>query len=107
MTTNTVILLPQKQGTKFNKKYFLDTHIPLIHAKLEKYGLRTTHVTEFAPKSDNLPAEFHVMTTLIWKSQDQMMAAMASTDVPLVISDTPNFYTGAEPIIMTGLEIVK
>ena len=95
------ILYPNDEGARFDKSYYLSTHVPLVLKQWGKYGLHGWEVVEYRANADGPQPPFIIAGTMVWHSPEQEQEALASEDAKAVFADRPNF-TNTKPIFMSG-----
>lgn len=89
---------PAAAGARFDMKYYLSKHMPLVQSKWTSYGLENWSVTEF--KDSNAP--YCVQAVLHFK--DQAAFGKASSDSEEVFGDIPQF-TDLKPTLYHGEQV--
>jgi uncharacterized protein (TIGR02118 family) len=94
-----VVTVMYPSNTKFDLKYYMATHMPLVDARWKEHGLKSWSVTRAtgAPAGE---APFQIITTLNFDSGDGFQKAVAASGKE-VMGDVPNF-TDAQPTMQFG-----
>jgi uncharacterized protein (TIGR02118 family) len=91
------VLYPRTESLKFDMKYYLERHIPMVKAKLGA-ALKSASVDEgLAGASPGQPPSFAVIATLGFESVDAFQNAFGQ-HAEAIMADLPN-YTNAAPTI--------
>ena len=89
------VLYPRQDGAKFDMKYYLDTHIPLVKQRLGG-ALKTITVEQgLAGGAPQSPPPFAVMAQLAFDSVDAFQSAFGPHAAE-IMGDIPNF-TAIQP----------
>ncbi|KAF2026028.1 hypothetical protein EK21DRAFT_75088 [Setomelanomma holmii] len=91
-----VVVYPRKDGAKFDDKYYLSTHMPLVAKYWKKHGLKSYTVTKL---NDDGPYSYSV--TMDFESHEGFGAAGADPNTKEVMDDVANF-SSESPIIVHG-----
>lgn len=83
-------------GTRFDRDYYVATHLPLVEKEWGPAGLQTARA--YFPAGDGPDVAVAVLT---FASDDAIAAALASSSVATVMGDVPNF-TDITPTIARG-----
>jgi uncharacterized protein (TIGR02118 family) len=91
------VFYPQSQGSKFDMKYYLDKHIPLVRQKVGP-ALKNVAVEQgLAGGAPGAPITYIAMCHLLFDSVDTFQASFGA-HAPEIMADIPN-YTNIQPII--------
>ena len=101
MTFHVTVLYPNEDDTKFDLKYYLATHMPLVKKGWTQYGLKSYKVNEFGPGPDGSKPPFCIGATLVWGSGEEVQKAMGSEEAKGILGDIPNFCN-KQPTFLTG-----
>ncbi|KPI37497.1 uncharacterized protein AB675_10393 [Cyphellophora attinorum] len=104
MTYNVIVLYPNNDDSKFDLKYYLDTHMPLVQSSWKTDGLESWKVNEFKPGPDGSKPQYSIGATLTFTSQDHAGKAMTGEKAPKIFGDIPNF-TNSQPILIAGEQV--
>jgi uncharacterized protein (TIGR02118 family) len=96
-----IVAYPRKEGFKFNKEYYLSTHMPLAAKHWKKHGLKSYTVTELG--ADN-PYTYSVV--MEFESAEGWGAAATDPNTKEVLEDVPNF-SNVQAILLSGGIISK
>lgn len=99
MVTVTVIY-PNTEGAKFDMKYYLATHMPLVSEKWGPHGLQAWRITQFTSTASGEKPPYLVEAKLEFASLDAFHAAAKAEGGP-VFGDVPNF-TDISPAVLFG-----
>jgi uncharacterized protein (TIGR02118 family) len=92
-----IVVYPRKGGSlKFDKDYYLKTHMPLAAKTWKKHGLKSYAVTEL--NEDN---EYGISVVLEFESAEGWGAAVADANTKAVMDDVPNF-SNEGPVLLHG-----
>jgi uncharacterized protein (TIGR02118 family) len=91
------VLYPNKEGSKFDLGYYLNSHIPMVQEKLgaSLKGANVDHGLS-GPEPGSRP-EFIVMAHLLFDSVEAFQSAFGPNADSIMV-DVPN-YTDIEPIL--------
>ncbi len=89
------VLYPNQPGTRFDERYYLDEHIPLVRRRWETMGLTDLRLLRGTATPDGGPAPYRVMALLTFASADALQKAAAAHGAE-IFGDIPNF-TDAQP----------
>ncbi|HYZ17382.1 MAG TPA: EthD family reductase [Candidatus Acidoferrum sp.] len=78
----------------FDRTYYHEKHMPLVHAKLEQHGLKKTEVHVIGGTAAGGPSPYHVITKLYFDDETTMKNAFGTPDFAAVVEDIKNFYGG-------------
>jgi uncharacterized protein (TIGR02118 family) len=96
---------PSQSGTRFDLDYYLTKHMPMVQAKLGKFGMKNYSVSKglggFAPGS---PAEIQITAMLNIDTMENLQAGMAAESAG-IMADIPN-YTDISPKIQSDEVLV-
>lgn len=90
------VLYPNQSGSRFDERYYLDKHIPLVRQRWESMGLTDLRLLRGTNTPDGGAAPFRVMALLTFKSGEAMQKAVAAHGAEL-FGDIPNF-TDVQPV---------
>jgi uncharacterized protein (TIGR02118 family) len=93
---NVIVLYPRKEGSTFDKEYYLKTHMPLAMKHWEKHGLKSYAVTEL---NDDSPYSYTVV--IEFDSHEGFGKASQDPGTKEVMDDVTNF-SSEKPIIIHG-----
>jgi uncharacterized protein (TIGR02118 family) len=86
-----IISYPNQAGSRFDVDYYLKTHMPMVHAKLEPHGLTAAAVDEGlsggAPGSE---PKYRIQCVLSFPTLEQMEKGLKAEGASLM-SDVKNF----------------
>lgn len=104
MTHTVLVMYPNEVDVHFDETYYMKTHVPLIENIWKSHGLISWHVTKFTTALDGSRPQYLVITTLQWKSEESVKAALQNPASAGVFADVPNF-TNVKPITLAGSEL--
>ncbi|MBD0270870.1 MAG: EthD family reductase [Acetobacteraceae bacterium] len=90
------VLYPNQAGSRFDERYYMDKHIPLVRQRWGAMGLTDLRVLRGTGTPDGGPASFRVMALLTFSSADALQKAAAAHGAEL-FGDIPNF-TDVQPV---------
>jgi uncharacterized protein (TIGR02118 family) len=90
------VTYPVGEGKRFDRDYYVATHLPLVEQAWGPFGLSTAQ--GFFPREGG-PHE--AVAVLSFADEAAIGAALASDATPGVLGDLPNF-TDIEPVLMHG-----
>jgi uncharacterized protein (TIGR02118 family) len=94
------VFYPQSEGSKFDMKYYLEKHIPMVR---QKFGpaLKSVAVEQgLAGGTPGAPLTYVAMGHLTFDSVDAFQAAFGA-NAPQIMADIPN-YTNIQPIVQVS-----
>lgn len=101
MTFTALVMYPNEKDIHFDEDYYMKTHMPLVEHTWKKYGLNSWHVTKFHNALDGSRAQYLIMATLEWESQEALQTALKDSGSADVFADIPNF-TNKIPVTLAG-----
>ncbi|KAF2653307.1 hypothetical protein K491DRAFT_603087 [Lophiostoma macrostomum CBS 122681] len=93
------VLYPRKDGSTFDMKYYLATHMPLVQKHWGKLGLTSWRVAQLGDQSP-----YAVSCIMEWESGEAVANAFKSEGVQEIMADINNF-SSEQPVMFQG-EIV-
>lgn len=90
------VAYPASEGTRFDRDYYVATHLPLVEQLWGPFGLTTAQ--GFFPREGG-PHE--AVAVLSFADEAAIGAALASDATPGVLADLANF-TDIEPLLQRG-----
>jgi uncharacterized protein (TIGR02118 family) len=91
------VLYPNTAGCKFDMRYYLDKHMPMVQQKLGAACKRMAVEEGIAGGAPGAPATYVAMGHLYFDSTDAFQAAFAP-HAQAILADIPN-YTNTQPTI--------
>jgi uncharacterized protein (TIGR02118 family) len=91
------VFYPNNPGAKFDMKYYLEKHIPMVQ---QKVGSALKHVTVdqgVAGGTPGAPLTYRVICHLTFDTVDAFQAAFGA-HAPAIMGDIPN-YTDIQPVV--------
>ena len=86
------VTYPGDANTRFDRKYYVNQHLPLVLANWCRYGLET--VAAFFPEGDG--AGTIAICVCTFRDEQSVRASFAATETRAVMADVPRF-TDATP----------
>ncbi len=84
------VLYPNQPGSRFDERYYLDRHIPLVRQRWEPMGLTDLRLLRGTATPDGGQAPFRVVALLTFASGDALQNAAAAHGAE-IFGDIPNF----------------
>ena len=94
------VLYPNREGSKFDMDYYLNTHIPLVQGKLGDACKNVTVEEGLGGAAPGAPATYVAMGHMLFDSVDTFQAAFGP-HAEAIMGDLPNF-TDTEPTIQVS-----
>jgi uncharacterized protein (TIGR02118 family) len=94
-----LVVYPRNKDSKFDKEYYLATHMPLVEKHWKKHGLKSYAVTEL-----NADGPYSYSVVMEFESYEGFGAAGADPNTKEVMDDVKNF-SNEQPIIVHGAVI--
>lgn len=94
------VLYPNTSGAKFDRKYYMEKHMPLVRERLEKYGLVRVEVDKGLGSMGGAPAPFVYIAQLQFDSVENFQKGMEAHGQEL-LADIPN-YTSVQPQVQVS-----
>jgi uncharacterized protein (TIGR02118 family) len=94
------VLYPNTAGCKFDMKYYLNQHMPMVQQKLGPACKRLAVEEGIAGGAAGAPATYVAMGHLYFDSTDAFQTAFAP-HAQAIMADIPN-YTNLQPIIQVS-----
>ena len=94
------VLYPNHPGSKFDARYYVDRHIPLVRRHWEAMGLSEVRLLRATGTPDGSPPPFSVTALLTFASLEAFQQAAAAHG-PAIFGDIPNF-TDVQPVVMVN-----
>jgi len=98
MAVSLQVIYPISDGTTFDFDYYTSTHFGLVDKHMGEH-IDSMLVTKGLAGGPNVPPEFFVVASMVFKDQDALNAAMKNA-APL-LADIPNF-TNTKPQTLIG-----
>jgi len=89
---------PSAAGARFDMKYYLSNHMPLVQKKWSSFGLEHWAITQ----CDDSTSPYSVLASLLFKDKKSFDAALGDSDE--VFGDIPNF-TDLKPTLFHGEQV--
>ena len=90
------VLYPNQPGSRFDERYYLDTHIPLVRQRWESMGLADLRLLRGTNTPDGGAAPYRVLALLTFESAEALQKASAAHGRE-IFGDIPNF-TDTQPV---------
>ncbi len=90
------VLYPNQPGSRFDERYYLDQHMPLVRRHWGPMGLSDIRLLRGTNTPDGGPAPFRVMALLTFESADALQKAAAAHGRE-IFGDIRNF-TDVQPV---------
>ena len=90
------VIYPNQPRTRFDERYYLDKHIPLVRERWEPMGLTELRLLRGTNTPDGGAAPFRVMALLTFESAEALQKASAAHGRE-IFGDIPNF-TDVQPV---------
>lgn len=84
------VLYPNETGSRFDERYYLDRHIPLVRQRWEAMGLTDLRLLRGASTPDGGPAPYRVVALLTFASAEALQKASEAHGRE-IFGDIPNF----------------
>ena len=94
-----MVIYPRKEGSTFNKEYYLSTHMPLANKIWKKYGLKGYTVSELSADGP-----YSIAVVMEWEDADGFGKAVQDPGTKEVMDDVKNF-SSESPVIVHGAVI--
>ncbi|CAN9301866.1 unnamed protein product [Alternaria alternata] len=91
-----IVLYPRKEGSTFDKEYYLKTHMPLAMKHWGPHGLKSYAVSELSADGP-----YSISSVMEFDSQEAVGKAMQDPGTKEIMDDVKNF-TNSEPILVHG-----
>ncbi|USP77006.1 hypothetical protein yc1106_04280 [Curvularia clavata] len=93
---NVIILYPRKEGSTFNKEYYINSHMPLCEKIWKKHGMKSWVLTEL-----NADGPYLYSLVMDWESHEAFGKGMQDPGVKELMDDLKNYYT-EPPVLVHG-----
>ena len=97
----TVLRVCYKSGVRFDRDYYVASHLPLVSAVMGPHGLVNVEVATFGANPDGSTPPYQVMFSAYFASAAGVQAAMTSPRIGEVLADVARYYDGT-PDLMIG-----
>ncbi|KAF7674913.1 hypothetical protein GT037_006676 [Alternaria burnsii] len=91
-----IVLYPRKEGSTFDKEYYLKTHMPLAMKHWGPHGMKSYAVSELGADGP-----YSISSVMEFDSQEAVGKAMQDPGTKEIMDDVKNF-TNSEPILVHG-----
>ncbi|MCP4380813.1 MAG: EthD family reductase [Hyphomicrobiales bacterium] len=98
MAVSLQVLYPTDNGTTFDHDYYTSKHAAIVGQHMGPH-FDTVSISKGLAGGPDIPAGYHVITTLTFADQAALDAALAAAGP--VMEDVPNFYSG-QPQVLIG-----
>jgi len=99
-----VVGYPNNPGAKFDERYYLDVHMPMVQEKWGPHGMDRYEIDKGLGGAPGTPAPYSYVAHLYFNSMEGLQAAIANSGAE-VMGDIPN-YTDVQPIIQVSQVVV-
>lgn len=96
-----IVAYPRKEGSTFDKEYYLSKHMPLVKKHWKKHGLRSYAVTEL-----NADGPYTYSAVLEFESLEGIGAAVQDRNTNEVMDDAKNF-SSEPPVLLHGAVLAR
>jgi uncharacterized protein (TIGR02118 family) len=93
---NVLVAYPRKEGWKFDKEYYLSTHMPMVEKYWKKHGFKSFAITEL-----NEDGPYTYVAVIEFESAQGWGAAAQDDNTKEIMADVPKF-SNVEPVILYG-----
>jgi uncharacterized protein (TIGR02118 family) len=100
MSFKVTVMYPNKPDTKFNTKYYLDYHMPLVERVWKPFGLLKWELIQAVPGLDGNEGNLYMYNVLSWRDQEGYIAASAVPDTTKIWDDLPNVCNHPPSVVM-------
>ena len=87
------VTYPGKANTRFDRKYYVDSHLPLVLGSWQQYGLET--VAAFFPQDEG--EGLIAICACNFRDEAAIQASFASPEADRIMADIAHF-TDAKPV---------
>jgi uncharacterized protein (TIGR02118 family) len=91
-----IVLYPRKEGSTFDKEYYLKTHMPLAMKHWGKHGLKSYAVSELSADGP-----YSISSVMEFDSQEALGKAMQDPGTKEIMDDVKNF-SSEQAILVHG-----
>jgi uncharacterized protein (TIGR02118 family) len=88
-------------SASFDRTYYIQKHMPLVHKNLEPHGLKKTEVHGIAGTASGDPGPYHVVTLLYFDDMRTLLDALATPEAEAVVADLKNFFGGDAALLIS------
>lgn len=104
-TVTITVLYPRDEGSTFDMKYYLSTHLPMVEKAWKPHGAKNWNVIEI-PAGPDGKAPYSAQAIVAWEPRgenglDGVIAATTSEEGKAVSADVPNF-SNRQPVVCIG-----
>jgi uncharacterized protein (TIGR02118 family) len=94
------VLYPDQPGARFDERYYLDTHTPLVQQRWGAMGLSDLRPMRGLGTPDGVAAPYRVITLLTFDSAEALQRAVAAHGAE-IFGDIPKF-TDITPVVQVN-----
>lgn len=94
------VLYPNTPGSRFDRAYYLERHIPLLRERWSGMGLTEVRLLQGQGAPDGSPAAYQVIALLSFASAEALEAALGAHGAE-ILGDVPRF-TDVQPAIQVN-----
>jgi uncharacterized protein (TIGR02118 family) len=98
------VMYPKSEQSRFDFDYYLQKHIPLVKARLEKFGLEDLQLMRGTGTLDGGAPAFEVVAQLAFSSSENLRDSLSNHGEE-IIADISNF-TNVNPAIQINEPLV-
>ncbi|MEP6714160.1 MAG: EthD family reductase [Terriglobia bacterium] len=91
------VMYPKTSESTFDMKYYVETHTPLVQARLSPIGMESLHAMRGTGSLDGGPPPFEVIAQLQFGSVQQLQEALTAHGAE-IIGDIAKF-TNVQPVM--------
>lgn len=88
-------------NASFDRTYYVQKHMPLVHKNLEPHGLKKTEVHAIAGTVSGDPGPYHVVTLLYFDDMQTLKNALATPEAEAVVADLSNVFGGDAVLLIS------
>lgn len=101
MPAQLIVLYPRESGSKFDKDYYMSTHMPLVEKHWTKHGLKSYQVAEL-----NEDGPYMISCVLDFGDHEGIGKAVADPATKEVLDDVDNF-SSVKPVLQHGSNLAQ
>jgi uncharacterized protein (TIGR02118 family) len=94
------VLYPNKPGSRFDARYYVDRHIALVKQRWTEMGLADVRLLRGLGAPGGDPATYQVIALLTFESAEKLDQAIAAHGGE-IFADIPNF-TDVQPVVQVN-----
>jgi uncharacterized protein (TIGR02118 family) len=93
---NVMVLYPRKEGSTFDKEYYLKTHMPLAMRLWQRHGFKSYAVSEL-----NADGPYSYAVVMEFESPEDFSKAIQDPGTKEIMDDVTNF-SSETPVLIHG-----